>query len=86
MKENKDQVPRTKIVINKNVLLALIWLIVFLSLPSGVYMGMTEIVDDISFVVLIILFLVFICAIIGYYSRRINIGGAPSIKSGGIFK
>lgn len=74
--------------INKTVIIALLWLLIFLTFPSGVVAGMRDVIDDASFVILIILFFLFLCAILGFFSRRINNVAATTtnIKSGGIFK
>lgn len=74
--------------ISKTVIIALLWLLIFLSFPSGVVAGMRDVIDDVSFLILIILFFLFLCAIIGFFSRKINniAASTSNIKSGGIFK
>jgi len=80
----KTPANRKPLILNKNILLLLIWILIFLSFPSGVLCGMRDVIDEISFVVLIFICFIFLCALIGFFSRRIN-GEGPT-KSGSIFK
>ena len=80
--------PKKDNFVNKNILLLLLWILIFLSLPKGVLCGFRDMIDEASFVTLIILFFVFLCAVIGFYARRMNSGGggAGASKNSSIFK
>lgn len=77
-----------KPLLTRTQLIILLWLLIFMTFPKGVFCGLRDIVDEISFVTLLVVFFMFLCAIIGFYARRVNgaMGGAGPVKSSSIFR